>query len=67
MIKILVGVAALAWGVRTCYLGFRREEAPELFFPDDPKLAKSAHRIYGIGLILCGLIALLAEIYPRWP
>ncbi len=57
----------LIWGVRLCYFGFRREEAPVLVLTEDPKIGKSAHRIYGVGCVVGGLVALGTEIYIRMP
>ena len=65
MTNILAGVAILIWGTHLCYLGFRKEEAPVLILTEDPKLGKSAHRIYGVGCIVGGLIAIGTEIYIK--
>jgi hypothetical protein len=66
MWNILVGVLALVWGSRTCYFGFRKAEAPELILTDDPKIGKSAHRLYGLALVICGVITIFTEVYVRW-
>jgi hypothetical protein len=65
VINILIGIGAIGWGSRLCYLGFRKEPAPTIVLTDDPKLGKSAHRLYGIGLVLCGLIAIGSEVYDK--
>jgi hypothetical protein len=66
MTNILVGIVALAWGCRLCYLGFKRGPAPEIVLTDDPKLGKSAHRLYGIGMLVCGFIAIGSEVYVKF-
>jgi len=55
----------IAFGARTCYLGFRREAAPGIVLTEEPKLAKSAHRLYGIGLLIGGIIAIGTEACIR--
>ena len=66
MIDMLVGIVSLGWGSRLCYLGFRRGPAPGIVLTDDPKLGKSAHRLYGIGMLVFGFIAIGSEVYVKF-
>jgi hypothetical protein len=66
MISILFGVVSIGWGIRTCYFGFRKGTAPEIMLTDDPKLGKSAHRLFGIGMIVCGILAIGSGLYDMY-
>ena len=63
MITVITGIVMVSWGCRLCYFGFRKLPAPGIILTDDPKLGKSAYRLYGIGMLVGGVIAISSEMY----